>query len=177
MDVRIRDARPGDADAIRAVHRASILELGTEAYSEEQVRAWAAGVEAADYDVTDDDYRFVVAETGGDVVAFGSLRVRPPEGVDRLGPKASRNAVDAEVTGAYVHPEAARDGVGTAVLSTLESRAVEAGVDRLGLKASRNAVPFYEARGYERVAVHDHEFSSERSTGVYGEVVEMCGEP
>jgi putative acetyltransferase len=195
MDVRVREARPGDADAVRTVHRASILGLGTGAYSREQVEAWAAGAESADYAAIDDGaYHFVVAEVAGDgdadgngsvgeggdgiddgrddgipgaggVVAFGSLKLAAPEGYGA--------AVDAEVTGVYVHPDAAREGVGTAVIETLEARARAEGVERLGLTASANAVPFYEARGYDRGRERDHEFSAGEDTGVEGRVVEM----
>jgi putative acetyltransferase len=192
MDVRVREARPGDADAVRAVHRASILGLGTGAYSREQVEAWAAGAESADYAAIDDDaYHFVVAEAAdgggnrsedggsdgsqderdgatpgaGGIVAFGSLKLAAPAGYEA--------AVDAEVTGVYVHPDAAREGVGTAVVETLEARARAEGVDQLGLTASANAVPFYEARGYDRGRERDHEFSAGEDTGVEGRVVEM----
>ena len=48
-DVTIREATREDAEAIREVHRASILELGLEGYDQRQVEAWAAGCDSADY--------------------------------------------------------------------------------------------------------------------------------
>lgn len=164
--MRVRDATEKDVPEIRSVHEAAIRELGPAAYTDEQVAAWASGVETADYGaVTADDHAFLVAVDESAVVGFGSLRWQPPDGY--------ASDPDAEVTGIYVHPDHARDGVGTALLRELEARADRASPDTLGLQASRNAVPFYDAHGYERVTEHAHEFSSERGTDVTGTVVEM----
>lgn len=165
-DVTVREATPADGEAIRAVHRESILGLGPAAYDEEQVEAWAAGCVDADYAAgIESEDPFLVATAGEEVVGFGSLSVGPPEDytVD----------VDGEVTGVYVRPAHAGRGVGSRLLATLEDRARAAGIDRLGLTASANAVGFYESRGYERVRTYRHEFSAERSTGITGRVVEM----
>jgi putative acetyltransferase len=166
MDVEVRDAVPADAAAVREVHVAAIEGLGPEAYAREQVEAWAAGCESADYEaaMADDSVEFVVA-TDERVVAFGSLQADAPDGYEA--------DVDGEVTGVYVHPSVARRGVGSAVYAELERRAEAAGLGALGLLASLNAVPFYEAHGYRRVRERSHEFSSRESTGVEGTVVEM----
>lgn len=165
--MNVRDATPADAESVRTVHYESIKGLGTEAYSEEQAAAWAEGCESADYSsaITNDDLEYLVAETDGEVLGFGSLRLGAPDGYEA--------DVDAEITGIYVHPSVARDGVGTRIYSELERRARASGVGALGLAASLNAVPFYETHGYERVRDVTHEFSSGESTGVTGTVVEM----
>lgn len=166
--MEIREATSADAEAIRRVHAASIVGLGTEAYSEEQVDAWAAGCESADYGVAIEsaDGRFVVAENDEGIHGFGTLSFDTPE--------EYAATVDGEVTGVYARPSSARNGVGSAILDDLEREAQERGVRTLGLSASLNAVPFYEARGYERVREHRHEFSADRSTSVEGTVVEMA---
>lgn len=165
--MEIRDAKPSDAEAIRAVHSNSIKELGTEAYSEEQVDAWAQGCESADYTsaIEAEVMAFVVAEIDDDVMAFGSLKFVSPDEYEA--------DVDAEVTGVYVHPSVAREGVGTRIYLELEERARAPDIQTLGLSASLNAVPFYEKHGYERVREYTHEFSSHESTGVTGVVIEM----
>jgi putative acetyltransferase len=81
--------------------------------------------------------------------------------------------VGAEVTGVYVLPSVARNGVGTAIYEELERRAHEHGLAELGLLASLPAVPFYEGHGYDHVTEYDHEFSSHEGTGVTGSIVEM----
>lgn len=165
--MRVREAESSDAEAVRNVHYDSIKGLGAQAYSREQVDAWARGCESADYTaaIEADELEYVVAEIEGDVVAFGSLK--------RATPDESDADVDAEITAVYVRPTVAREGVGTRVYSELERRARTQGVQTLGLSASLNAVPFYEAHGYERVRERAHEFSSHESTGVIGVVVEM----
>ena len=163
----IRRAEPSDGEAVRRVHSDAITDLGTEAYSEEQVSAWARGCESADYTsaIESDELEFVVAEVDGEVVAFGSLKRTPPD--------EYQADVDAEVTAVYVHPTVAREGVGTRIYRELEQRARAQDRQTLGLSASLNAVPFYEKHGYEQVREYTHEFSGHESTGVTGVIVEM----
>lgn len=166
--MNVRDAVAADAEAIRGVHARAIRELGTAAYTSEQVEAWAAGCESADYEGAIRDLEFLVAERDDRVVGFGSLTWDSPEEYEA--------AVDAELTAVYVEPSGTRQGVGSAIYDELERRARRREVGVLGLSASRNAVPFYEALGYERVREYDHEFSSHESTGVTGTIVEMTRE-
>lgn len=165
--MNVREAVPADAEAVRAVHSDSITGLGREAYSQEQIEAWAPGCEAADYTeaINEDELLFVVAEMDSDVVAFGSLKLTSPDEYEA--------DVDAEITGVYVHPSVARQGVGTRIYTELEEAARTRGEERLGLPATRNAVPFYESHGFERVRAFSHEFSSHESTGVTGTIIEM----
>lgn len=165
--MNVREATLRNADAVRAVHRDSIEGLGPAGYDEEQVAAWAEGCESADYEaaIESDEQYFVVAEDGVDVVGFGSLTFDSPEHYEAT--------VDAEVTGVYVHPSVAREGVGSRIYADLERRARASGIRTLGLSASRNAVAFYESHGYERVRERSYEFSSREGTGVFGTVVEM----
>jgi putative acetyltransferase len=165
--VEIRTATPADAEAVRHVHRVSIEGLGSSAYTQEQVDAWARGCESADYvaAITSDDFHFIVAENGGVILGFGSLCFEAPSEYEA--------PADAEITGVYVHPSVTRNGVGTELLTSLEQEARERECSTLGLSASLNAVPFYEHHGYERVRTYTHEFSSSASTGVAGQVIEM----
>lgn len=164
--VRIRDADVEDADAIRAVHEASIRGLGPEGYDDEQVEAWAAGCGDADYESSITGAgEFVVAVREEEIVGFGSLQYDAPEEYETDG--------DAEVTGIYVHPSVAGEGVGSRLYEELEGRARDRGVDTLVLSASRTAVGFYESHGFRRVRQYSHEFSSHVSTDVEGTVVEM----
>lgn len=182
----MREATPEDARAVGEVHQCAIRELGASAYTAAQVAAWHDDRDPADYELDLEGRHFVVAErearaeraprTGsgdqrepraeaapGDhrVVGFGDLLPEPEsEFVD---------PVDAEVAGCYVHPEHAREGVGSALLADLEATAREWGADSVGLHASLNAVAFYERKGYDRLRERDHEFGG----GETGTVVEM----
>ena len=195
--MEVREATATDAEAVFEAHHAAIEELGREPYDEEQVAAWGEGGSPDDYGFEDPDEFYVVAEAlcasspdsasprqdaeiDGEVRGFGTLTLSAGEYL--------RADVDAEVTGVYVHPDAVRQGVGTALLERLEEEARERGIESLGLWASLNsgrlpslvsrrsrscgpltAVPFYEHHGYERVAERTHEFSG----GVEGTVLEM----
>jgi len=167
--MRIRDATPDDADAVRRVHRESITGLGTEGYSDRQVEAWAAGCESADYEssITGDGV-FIVAEQQGAVVGFGSMAFDAPAEYE--------SEADAEITGVYVHPSVAGQGVGSAIYRELEARARDREVQALTLSASLNAVPIYESHGYQRQRTYSHEFSGHEATDVEGAVVEMSKE-
>jgi len=159
--MELREATPGDARAVGEVHQRAIVELGRQAYADEQVAAWQGDRDPEDYDLDLDGRRFVVAELDGAVVGFGAADPDPES--------AFVDPVDAEVTGVYVHPDRTRAGVGSALLADLERAAHGWGAGSVGLHASRNAVPFYEAAGYERVRERSHEFAG----GVEGTVVEM----
>jgi len=159
--MQIRPGTPADAEAVLEAHNAAIEELGAAVYDDEQVAAWSAGHSPDDYEFDADDRYVVVAEIDGAVRGFGSLSYHPGEHLTA--------AVDGEVTGMYVHPEVAGEGVGTALLEHLETRARERELGALGMWSSMNAVPFYEAQGYERVAERVHEFGG----GITGRVLEL----
>jgi putative acetyltransferase len=55
-----------------------------------------------------------------------------------------------------VDPQAARQGVGSALVKEMERIARDRGLPHLELHASLNAEPFYTALGYEALAREDH---------------------
>lgn len=153
MEVSVRTAVPGDARRIRDVHLASIEGLAGQRYTQKQVAAWAHERDPEEYPIESDDTRFLVAEADGRVIGFGWMK-----------PEASayfQTDVEGEITAIYVHPSVARHGVGSRLYVELEAQAIRAGVGSMGLWASRNAVPFYEAKGYERVTEHVHEYQDD----------------
>lgn len=145
--VEVREAEPADRRAIRDVHVASVRGLAADSYDDAVIEAWT-GDEDRDpsvYAVDDEDAVFLVADDGGGVVGFGELA----DGPDAT---ASYDVVaDAEIGAVYVAPDRAGEGVGSALLRELETRARPRGVSTVVLTASVNAVAFYEHHGYERV--------------------------
>lgn len=131
----VRPATSTDTPAMRALHTAAVRELGRMAYDPDQVEAWAAPDADRDgFPFDDPDHYLVVAIRNGDVVGFGQLHL--PE---------------CKVFADYVHPDHARQGVGSTLLTHLEGYARGRGLARLELTASMNAVGFYERHGYEVV--------------------------
>lgn len=134
----IRPATAANAADLDAIQAAAVREFGPRAYDEAVVRHWAG--HDVDWDARS-ERTVVVAERDGSVVGFGEL-----------DPDAG------EVVSVYVHPNAARSGVGSAILRELEQRARHRGVDTMGVLSSLNAVEFYERHGYERTDRVTYEF-------------------
>lgn len=165
MDVRVREAVAGDAHQICDVHLASIEGFGRQSYTGEQVAAWAHDRDPEEYPIEAEDTYFVVAEVETEVVGFGWMK---PDAGEYL-----QTAVEGEITGVYIHPSVARNGVGSRIYTELETEAIRQNIDSLGLWASRNAVPFYEAQGYERVTDHSYEYHD----GIELTLAEMVKQP
>jgi putative acetyltransferase len=128
----MRPYLPVDAPFLADIFRLSIEELTGDDYNEDQQRAWA--------EIADDVEKFaarlskelvLVATLGGDPVGFASL-----EGKDRLDHL-------------YVHPAAARQGVGTMLCDAIEKLAGARGAAKLTADVSDTAQDFFKGRGYE----------------------------
>lgn len=130
---QVRVATPDDAAEILELHVASIRAFGPAAYDDEQVAAWAEkDGDTGRYPIEDDGHHLVAAQTDDEIAGYGHLI-----------------AGECEVRAVYVHPDYARDGVGSAILAHLEGYALGVGIEYLQLWASLNAVAFYERRGYQ----------------------------
>jgi len=138
--VRVRPATASDAEGMFDLHVASIRAFGPEAYDDREVEAWAHTEDGPTYPIGDPEHEVFVAEADDGLAGFGD--VAPPE---------------EELYAVYVHPDHAREGVGTVLLERLESVARERDCARLALSASLNAVDFYEEAGYDRVECVEHE--------------------
>jgi len=131
LSVALRPFLPADAAVLAAIFADSIAGLTGEDYSEAQQQAWMASVE--------DEESFAAGLTGqltlvatieGEPVGFASLK--GPDHIEML----------------YVHPDAARIRVGSALCEALERLAAARGVARLTVDASDTAHDFFRGRGY-----------------------------
>ncbi|MCS0504561.1 GNAT family N-acetyltransferase [Ancylobacter mangrovi] len=145
-DIRLATARPDDAEAILAVHRAAIRGTAADFYPPEIIEAWApvpirhAHVEALALRIENGIEEAVVARARGvGIVGFGSFVP------DRR-----------ELRAVYVHPDYGRKGIGAAMLAALERRARRYGLRELVMDASLNAEAFYRSHGFvvERTGEH-----------------------
>ncbi|HAP39010.1 MAG TPA: GNAT family N-acetyltransferase [Nitrospira sp.] len=137
--VRIRKARSEDGEGIWRAHTQAICELCKSHYTPEEIAAWAGSLHPESYQGVIISSEFFVAEDQDRIVGFAQL-----------------HRTSGEVEAVYVHPSAARHGVGKQLLRKLEERAKANGVPVLHLDASLNAVPFYTDAGYvpQREATH-----------------------
>ena len=138
----LRLATPDDAAAVTCVFHAAIHGKAACSYDAEQLAAWCAGRDEAQFrrDLERGMNPFLVAEavTGGGpaaslarIVGFGALR-------------------GDEVAYLYAAPQAP-PGTGGALLRELERRAEEQGWPELRLTASLNALDFYKEHGYREL--------------------------
>jgi GNAT superfamily N-acetyltransferase len=180
----VRRAHEDDLVTVAALHRESIVELCSAAYSPEQIARWIAGRTMERYAKLFVERRMFVCE-----------RVSSPSGtVDtRTAGTSTSSAADGERTisvglivraivgfgildveskrvfAVYVAPGAVLGGVGRRLLEAMEEDARSVGIERLELHATLNAARFYERSGY----VDEGATKVTLSTGVELDAVRM----
>jgi GNAT superfamily N-acetyltransferase len=138
----IRRATLADAEGIFRVHTSAIRDVASTHYTSQHIEAWAGRLSPASYgDPIENKIVFVATETG-QICGFSQLD--------------PRNSV---VEAVYVLPSHLRRGLGSRLLSAVESAAKASGLTQLTLDASLNSVSFYERAGYKRVRSVDHELN------------------
>jgi putative acetyltransferase len=127
---RIRPAVLADAPAIARVMRAAVRGNPSPDYSARQRAAWSSLPALYHrWAMGPGGERYLVAERRGRVVAYAARR-------------------EDEITAAFVHPAAARAGVGRALVERLAGDAVREGRRRLKAAAALPALGFYAALGF-----------------------------
>ena len=131
---------PADAAPIWAIHTRAIRERASTHYGPDAIAAWSGRTTPASYLVPIETHAIIVACDDADrVLGFAEL-----------------DAAAGVVKACYVDPDAARLGVGRALMHAIEAIARDAGCRSLSLDASLNAVPFYTALGWRRGEVSRH---------------------
>ena len=113
------------------MHVRAIREVCSRSYPEDQIASWAGLLSPTSYVAVIRERFLVVAEDAGGIAGFGQL-----------------NQTNGEVDAVYVLPGRQGEGIGGALLRSLEVAARAAGLKELHLSATLNAVPFYERAGY-----------------------------
>jgi putative acetyltransferase len=144
MSVAVRPMRDEEARLFLEIHGRSIRGLAAEHYPDDVIAAWAGPApisdEAVRHFLENPDHEIrLLAEVDGQPVGLGALV-----------------AHNTELRACYVVPEAARRGVGSALVKEMERIALDRGLPHLELHASVNAEPFYAALGYDIVERGEH---------------------
>jgi putative acetyltransferase len=128
----IRPATPADAEALSALHKASVRALCLGAYTADEIEAWLREREPQGFRhaMTDGGETMLVAEHDGAVVGFASIK-------------------GTALHGLYVDPTTGR-GAGRVLLLAVEDEVRRRGASVLSLQATLNAVPFYRQHGFMR---------------------------
>jgi GNAT superfamily N-acetyltransferase len=151
----LRRARPADAPAIRALMRASILDLFPRFYDEAQTASAVVHVGHLDVALIEDGTYFV-HESDGEIVACGGWSRRnrlyagsgDAEDDDRLLDPATEPA---RVRAMFVRPDRTRRGLGRAIIDACEEAAAAEGFTSLALMATLPGEPLYRACGFREV--------------------------
>ena len=152
MDL-IRPARLEELEALNHLITESARVLSTGFYSARQIEALIRHVFGVDTQLILDGTYHVI-ERGGDLVACGGWSHRRTLfGGDQAkggsDPDLDPGTEAARIRAFFVHPTAARQGLGRRLLSHCESEAHGAGFRRLELMATLPGEPFYRTAGYE----------------------------
>jgi GNAT superfamily N-acetyltransferase len=156
MHLLVRQAVLADVPALENLIRASVLGLQTGDYTLEQREQALELVFGVDTQLIEDGTYFVaeakvdqcqvLAGCGGwskRKTLFGSDHCAGRED-DLLDPQYDA----AKIRAFFVHPDWARQGVGSRILEVCETAAAKAGFRRLEMGATLTGVPLYSARGY-----------------------------
>jgi GNAT superfamily N-acetyltransferase len=159
----LRIATEDDIPALNALIDASVRVLQAGDYTSAQIDGALGTVLGVDTQLIRDRTYFI-AETGDDPVRIagcgGWSRRKTLFGADR-GPGREPELLDprtdaAKVRAIFVHPDFARQGLGSLILSIVEDAALQAGFTRFEMGSTLTGVPLYRLKGYvevERIAV------------------------
>ena len=142
MPLTVRELRHGEERLFLELHAQSVRGLAAAHYPPEVIDAWCVAPTEGNLAsfLTNPDHELrLFAELDGKVAGLAALVLK-----------------DSELRACYVLPEAARKGVGTALVREMERRAAVNNLDRLELLSSINAEPFYKALGYESEGYTEH---------------------
>jgi putative acetyltransferase len=145
MTLVIREMRDDDARSFLEVINAAVRRIAVRDYPPEVIEAWAPlpitqAAVAAVIANPEDEIRFL-AERDGHVIRVACLVI-----------------ANKELRACYVAPEAARTGVGKALLMKIEETARNAGLKYIYADSSLTAEQFYRSQGYEVTQYSHHLF-------------------
>lgn len=152
---RLRLATSADVPALRALINASVRGLQAADYSPAQIEAALGTVFGVDTQLIADGTYFVMASDTVIAGCGGWSKRRTLYGGDKFHTRAD-DLLDprtdaAKIRAFFVHPDYARQGIGSAILDACERAAAEAGFSRFELGATLTGIPLYRARGYHPV--------------------------
>jgi GNAT superfamily N-acetyltransferase len=159
----LRLATDNDIPALHELIEASVRGLQADDYSPAEIEGALGTVLGLDTQLIRDQTYFV-AETTAEpprVVACGGWsKRRTLFGADR-GPDREPALLDpateaAKVRAIFVHPDFARQGLGSLILAHVEGAAIASGFHHFEMGSTLTGIPLYTLRGYsaiERIAV------------------------
>jgi GNAT superfamily N-acetyltransferase len=149
----IRPARENDREALEKLIASSARALSVPDYTEREIEAAIAHVFGVDSELVADGTYFVVERDGKCVGCGGWSRCRTLFGGDQYTGRESGfldpRSEPAKIRAFFVHPDHARQGIGSALLRHCEAEAKTHGFSRIEMMATLPGVKLYRRFGYE----------------------------
>ncbi|MEO8217767.1 MAG: GNAT family N-acetyltransferase [Acidobacteriota bacterium] len=154
--LNLRQATLADIDAIEVLMRESTRALSAGFYDVAEIESAVRYITVPDRQLVQDGTFFVAGDESS-LVACGGWSRREKLFTGRQVSAGDSRLLDparepARVRAMFVHPRAARRGLGRRILERCEAEAAAAGFRRLELMATLPGVPLYEACGYKKIS-------------------------
>jgi GNAT superfamily N-acetyltransferase len=152
----LRAATAADVTAIRKLIAASVRELQTD-YSPAQRERALATMFTVDSQLIADRTYFVALSGSGRVAGCGGWSYRKTlyggdHQIEKIAPERLDPTVDAaKIRAIFVHPDFARMGLGSLILSAAEDAAAAAGFRRFEMGSTLTGVKLYLLKGYREI--------------------------
>lgn len=156
MDFALRTADDSDIDEIAGLIAESVRGLAAGIYSEAQIERSIRTVFGVDHQLIADKTYFAAVNGGRIVGCGGWSRRRTLYGASDYGHSRDPYELDprteaAKIRAFFIHPDAARKGIGRAILERCETEAKAFGFQAAEMMATLPGVPLYEACGYTKL--------------------------
>jgi GNAT superfamily N-acetyltransferase len=150
--IQLRHAVASDAPALHELIEQSVRRLQTGDYTPEQIDGALGNALGLDTQLIADQTYFV-AGAGPLIVGCGGWSNRTTLFGSDHGPNRENSflnpAVDAaKIRAIFVHPDWARRGIGSLILTQCENAAIAAGFRRFEMGSTLTGVPLYKLKGY-----------------------------
>ncbi|HQZ81796.1 MAG TPA: GNAT family N-acetyltransferase [Pyrinomonadaceae bacterium] len=151
--MQIRKATSDDIPKLATVIRESVRGLARGSYDDRQIELSITSVFGVDTDLIEDGTYFV-AEIDGEIVGCGGWSKRKTlYGASVYSASREPEFLDpaadaAKIRAFFVHPRAARKGLGAAILERCEDEAMKCGFSTAEMMSTLPGVPLYSAKGY-----------------------------
>lgn len=130
-DISFRNGLADDGNALLGIHRAAIRQLALNCYTQAVIESWVHGLTAEGYgQQMQEGEHFEIAERQGEIVGFCA-------------------SWENEITGLFVHPKAARQKIGSELLTRAVACLRVRSTLPLRLEASLNSELFYQSQGWK----------------------------
>lgn len=154
MSFSLRKATFADKKEIVELIAESVKGLSREDYSERQIELSIKSVFGVDSELIADKTYFVAESEDGRIVGCGGWSKRKTlYGASRYERSRDSNLLNPETDSAkirafFIHPDYARQGIGTAILEACEMEAKAQGFKSAEMMATLPGVKLYKVRGY-----------------------------